>query len=141
MASREAPPTARRRRCALLHIREHAYRIGQVNAAAVDEAIVALSHAARRELLRLCLDGERSAGELGHIVRLRQPATSQHLRVMRDAGLLTVRKDGNRRLYRVDFERLDGVRAALDALWSSRLPALKRAAEARARGRSRVRPV
>jgi DNA-binding transcriptional ArsR family regulator len=111
-----------------------------VNADAIDEAIVALSHPSRRELLRLCVDGERSAGELGDLIRLRQPATSQHLRVLRDAGLLTVRKDGNRRLYRVDFERLGEVRTALDALWSSRLPALKRAAEARARQRSRVGP-
>jgi DNA-binding transcriptional ArsR family regulator len=111
-----------------------------VNAAAIDGAILALSHPARRELLRLCVGGERSAGELGDLVRLRQPATSQHLRVLRDAGLLTVRKDGNRRLYRVHFERLDQVRAALNGLWSSRLLALKRAAEERARGRSRVRP-
>jgi len=107
-----------------------------VSVPALDQAIGALAHPARRELVRLCTDSERSAGELGERLKLRQPATSQHLRVLRDAGLLSVRADGNRRLYRVDFERLAEIRAALDELWGSRLPALKRAAEARtARGR------
>ena len=107
-----------------------------MQAKALDEAIGALAHPARRELVRLCTDRERSAGELGERLNLRQPATSQHLRVLRDAGLVTVRPDANRRLYRVDFVRLAEVRAALDDLWGSRLPALKRAAEARAaRGR------
>jgi DNA-binding transcriptional ArsR family regulator len=101
-------------------------------ATAIDGALLALSHPARRDLIRLCLTGERSAGELGELVRLRQPATSQHLRTLRDAGLLVVRRDGNRRLYRVDFARLAHVRDALDALWGARLPELKRAAEARA---------
>src|ERR687895_2475511 len=102
-------------------------------AEAIGGALLALSHPARRELVRLCSGGERSAGELGDLVRLRQPATSQHLRMLRDAGLLVVRRDGNRRLYRVDFARLAGVRDALDQLWGARLPDLKRAAEARAR--------
>lgn len=102
-------------------------------AEAIDSALVALSHPARRELVRLCAEGERNAGELGALVRLRQPATSQHLRMLRDAGLLVVRRDGNRRFYRVDFTRLARVQAALDDLWASRLPKLKRAAETRAR--------
>jgi DNA-binding transcriptional ArsR family regulator len=53
--------------------------------------------------------------------------------MLRDAGLLIVRRDGNRRFYRVDFARLAGIRAALDDLWAARLPELKRAAEARSR--------
>lgn len=106
-----------------------------MRAAAVDGALVALSHPVRRELVRLCVQGERSVGELGELVRLRQPATSQHLRMLREAGLLVVRRDGNRRFYRVDFERLARVQSALDDLWTSRLPRLKRAAETRARAR------
>jgi DNA-binding transcriptional ArsR family regulator len=106
-------------------------------APAIDVTLSALSHPARRKLVRLCAAGERSAGELGGLVRLRQPATSQHLRVLREAGLLVVRRDGNRRLYRVDFERLARVREALDGLWGARLPALKRAAEGRARAKPR----
>jgi DNA-binding transcriptional ArsR family regulator len=103
---------------------------------AIDDALVALSHPARRELIRLCVAGERTAGELGAGVRLRQPATSQHLRILREAGLVTVRPDGNRRLYRADVDRLTDVRAALDDLWADRLPRLKRAAEARSRARA-----
>jgi DNA-binding transcriptional ArsR family regulator len=113
-------------------------------AAEVDAAIVALSHPARRELVRLCVSGERSAGELGVIVRLRQSTTSQHLRMLRDAGLLVVRRDGNRRLYRVDFARLATVQEALDAVWGAHLPDLERQAEAmagpRAGAEARARP-
>jgi DNA-binding transcriptional ArsR family regulator len=103
-----------------------------MKAAPIDAALVALSHPARRELIRFCVESERSAGELGELVRLRQPATSQHLRTLRDAGLLIVRRDGNRRFYRVDFARLAGIRAALGDLWTAHLPELKRTAEARA---------
>jgi len=102
-------------------------------AEAIDEALVALAHPARRRLVELCLTAERSVGELGQGAGLRQPAASQHLRVLRDARLLEVRRDGNRRLYRVDFARLAHVRATLEQLWGGRLPELKRAAEARAR--------
>jgi DNA-binding transcriptional ArsR family regulator len=102
----------------------------------IDDALLALAHPARRGLVQLCLDRERSAGDLGQRAGLRQPAASQHLRVLRDAGLLTVRHDGNRRLYRVDFERLARVQAALDALWGRALPDLKRATEARAQARA-----
>jgi DNA-binding transcriptional ArsR family regulator len=116
-----------------LHIRDAGYRFSRMPAEAIDGAIIALSHPARRALVRLCIDGERSAGELGELLRLRQPATSQHLRMLRDAGLLVARRDGNRRIYRVDFVRLAHVRSALDELWAARLPELKRAAETRAR--------
>jgi DNA-binding transcriptional ArsR family regulator len=101
---------------------------------AVDSALVALAHPARRALVRLCAEAERSAGELEALVRLSQPATSQHLRVLREAGLVVVRREGNRRLYRADFVGLAHIRAALDDLWVVRLPELKLAAEARARG-------
>jgi DNA-binding transcriptional ArsR family regulator len=114
------------------------YTIASMSAVAVDDALVALAHPARRRLVQLCADRERSVGELGRLTALRQPAASQHLRVLRDAGLVTVRRDGNRRLYRVDFERLARVRAALDGLWGQALPELKRASEARAAGQARV---
>lgn len=104
-----------------------------MSAEPIDAALVALSHPARRKLVRLCIGGERGAGELGDLVRLRQPTTSQHLRILRDAGLVVVRRAGNRRLYRVDFARLARVRDALDDVWGAKLPELKRAAEAHAR--------
>ena|SRR5919109_719670 len=103
----------------------------------IDGALVALSHSVRRDLMRLCATSERSVGELGALVRLRQPATSQHLRILRDAGLLSVRQDGNRRLYRVDFERLVRVTETLDDLWGPSLRELKRAAEERVRDHDR----
>jgi DNA-binding transcriptional ArsR family regulator len=76
-----------------------------------------------------------TVGELGRLAGLRQPTASQHLRVLRDVGLMTVRAEGNQRFYRVDFKRLAGIQAALDDLWGRRLPDLKRAAEARGRRR------
>ena len=66
------------------------------------------------------------AGRLG----LSQPATSQHLKVLRDAGLVRGRVDGRRRLYRVDLEGLEQLRRELDAYWGPALLALKQAAEA-----------
>ncbi len=62
-----------------------------------------------------------------------RPAISQHLRVLRDAGLLSERRDGTRRLYRARRERIDQLRAYLDGFWSDRLVALKTAAEREAK--------
>jgi DNA-binding transcriptional ArsR family regulator len=104
-----------------------------MRATAIDQSLVALAHPARREIVRLCATTERSVGEMGELLRLRQPSTSQHLRILRDAGIVTVRRDGNRRLYRVDLARLAEITAALDGLWSTRLPELKRIAERKAR--------
>jgi DNA-binding transcriptional ArsR family regulator len=104
---------------------------------AVDEELRALAHPARRQIVRLCVTAEHSAGELSRRVGLRQPTTSQHLQVLRDAGLLVVRAQGNQRFYRVDFERLARVRAVLDGFWGESLPALKRAAEAKAKALGR----
>ena len=56
-------------------------------------------------------------------------AASQHLRILRDTGLVRVRVDANRRLYRVDVERIGQLRAFLDAFWGDRLDALKSTAE------------
>ena len=77
-------------------------------------------------------------GELAELVGLSQPATSQQLGVLRDAGLVTTRPDGNRRLYRVDVERLAELRAELDQLWSGALSGLKAAAEAEHQRRKRL---
>ena len=94
-------------------------------------AIDALAHPGRRALLRLVLDRELGVGELAERIGLSQPAASQHLKVLRDAGLVRGRVDGRRRLYRVDLEGLERLRAELDAYWGPALGALKDAAEAR----------
>jgi DNA-binding transcriptional ArsR family regulator len=91
----------------------------------VQEGLDAIAHPGRRAMLTLLLGGERSAGELADHAGMRQPVASQHLRVLRDAGLVTVRKDGNRRLYSIDFDTLARLRRDLDAFWQPHLSALK----------------
>ncbi len=94
-----------------------------------DRAFKALGHRDRRALLRALADGERPVGDLAVATELDQPVASQHLKVLRTAGLVTVRGDGNRRLYSVDFERFGEIRRFLDRFWSVKLDALKRVAE------------
>jgi DNA-binding transcriptional ArsR family regulator len=87
----------------------------------VDESLRALAHPARRAMLRLVWDGEQSSSEIADAVGMSRPAASQHLKVLREAGLVHVRVDGNQRLYRVDLERLSEVRAQLEGFWGARL--------------------
>jgi DNA-binding transcriptional ArsR family regulator len=93
-------------------------------------AIDALSHPTRRAILRLVLDRELPVGELAQQTGVSQPAASQHLKVLRDAGLVRGRVDGRRRLYQVDLQGLQRLRVELDTLWEPALLALKQAAEA-----------
>jgi DNA-binding transcriptional ArsR family regulator len=97
----------------------------------MQEAIEALAHPGRRAMLRLVLDRELPVGELAERLGVSQPAASQHLKVLRDAGLVRGRVDGRRRLYRVDGEGLERLRSELDAFWGPALAALKDAAETR----------
>lgn len=106
----------------------------------MQEGLDAIAHPGRRAMLTLLLAGERSAGELAEGTEMRQPVASQHLRVLREAGLVTVRKDGNRRLYSVDFENLARLRSELDAFWQPALGALKDAAEAAVRAEAQASP-
>jgi DNA-binding transcriptional ArsR family regulator len=96
-------------------------------------AIDAIAHPGRRALLRLVLDQELPVSELAERLGVSQPAASQHLKVLRDAGLVQGRVDGRRRLYRVDLEGLERLRRELDAWWGPALTALKEAAEAAGR--------
>jgi DNA-binding transcriptional ArsR family regulator len=96
----------------------------------MQEAIDAIAHPGRRAMLRLVLDRELSVSEIAERVGLSQPAASQHLKVLRDAGLVRGRVDGRRRLYRVDLEGLERLRRQLDTYWGPALVALKEAAEA-----------
>jgi DNA-binding transcriptional ArsR family regulator len=81
-------------------------------------------------MLRLARDGEQTAADLAQAAGLSASAASQHLKVLRDTGLLDVRADAQRRLYQVNTARLAQVRALLDELWSDRLSALTAQAEA-----------
>ena len=93
------------------------------------ETLKALGHPARLEIVRLTGEGEMPVGELAERLDLPQAVTSQHLRVLRDCDLVTVRIDGNRRFYRVNFERAATLRDFLDEIWAQGLADLKRAAE------------
>src|SRR5580658_2384426 len=83
----------------------------------------------RRQILDLLLEADRSVGGLVAAMAVSQPAVSKHLRVLRQAGLVEVRIDGQRRIYRVRAEPLRAVDEWLEpyrALWASRLDALDR---------------
>jgi DNA-binding transcriptional ArsR family regulator len=98
----------------------------------LDAALRALAHPGRREMLRLVWSQELTSGEIARRTGTTPPATSQHLKQLREAGLVVVRVAANQRLYRVDHEHLSQIRAFLDDFWSGRLERLKAAAEARA---------
>jgi DNA-binding transcriptional ArsR family regulator len=106
-------------------------RPGDAHDDELDEIVGALADRTRRGLLRLVRSDERSAGSLAAAFpTISRPAVSQHLRVLHEAGLVTVRPDGPRRLYRASAEALAPVSTFIDDMWGDRLQRLKRAAEA-----------
>jgi DNA-binding transcriptional ArsR family regulator len=95
----------------------------------VVQAFEVLAEPHRRRILDLLLEQERPVGELVARLAVSQPAVSKHLRVLREAGLVEVRTDAQRRLYRVRAEPLREVGEWLEPyrrLWESRLDALER---------------
>jgi DNA-binding transcriptional ArsR family regulator len=96
----------------------------------LDEAVRAVSHRGRRAMLRSARDEERSASELAAAAGLSPSAASPHLKLLRELGLLHMRVDARRRLYRTDREAIAEVRSALAELWDDRLDALRARAEA-----------
>ena len=97
-------------------------------------ALRAVSEPRRQQILRLIWDRERPAGEIAASFDVTFGAISQHLRVLHDAGLVTVRRDGRRRLYQARREQLGPLRAVLEDLWRSGLEELRSQAEAEERG-------
>lgn len=96
----------------------------------MDEALKAVADPTRRAILRLVRDDELPAGEIArHFPAISRPAVSQHLRVLADAGLVAVRPEGNRRLYRWRGEGLRDVARFVDEMWADGLARLKVAAE------------
>jgi DNA-binding transcriptional ArsR family regulator len=88
-----------------------------------------LAEPSRRRILDLLRQGERPVGELVGLMALTQPAVSKHLKVLRDAGLVDVRPDAQRRLYRVRTEPLAELDAWLEpyrSMWTERLDDLER---------------
>jgi DNA-binding transcriptional ArsR family regulator len=97
---------------------------------ATDEALKALAEPRRRAILRLVASGELAAGEIAAAFDVTRTAVSQHLTVLRNAGLLSERRDGTRRLYRARPEGLAGLRRFLDDMWASSLEEARRLVEA-----------
>jgi DNA-binding transcriptional ArsR family regulator len=94
-----------------------------------DAVLRALAEPQRRRVLMLVRDGELPAGQIAQHFDITPQAVSQHLRVLRDAGLLHERRDGTRRLYALRPEAVDSVRSYLDDLWPSSLQRLKATVE------------
>jgi DNA-binding transcriptional ArsR family regulator len=106
----------------------------------VQEAIEAMAAPRRRDILRLVHGTELTAGAIAaNFGDVSRPAISQHLRVLREAGLLHERRDGTRRLYRADPRGLDDLREFLERFWDERLETLKSEAEQEERSRRNAR--
>ena len=95
----------------------------------METALKAIAAPRRRAILRLVRDGELSAGEIASHFDVTRPAVSQHLTLLKEAGLVDERRNGTRRLYRARPEGLADLRAFLEEFWDARLEALKREAE------------
>jgi DNA-binding transcriptional ArsR family regulator len=93
--------------------------------------IEVLGEPMRRRVFELLRDGPLSVGELAAKVPVSRPAVSQHLRVLKDAGLVFDRKAGTRRLYEVDPRGVAGLRAWVDEFWNEALARYAEAAEQR----------
>ena len=100
--------------------------------------MLALAAPQRRRILELVRDGELPAGEIAEHFDVTPQAVSQHLRTLKEAGLITERREGTRRLYALRPEAIQDVRAYLDELWPASLARLKHAVERnQRRGRRR----
>ena len=93
------------------------------------EAIAALGDGTRRTIFERLRAGPRSVGELAEGLSVSRPAVSQHLRVLREAGLVSERREGTRRVYRVEPRGLWELRAYFEGFWSDALASFKEAAE------------
>lgn len=88
------------------------------------DALSAAAEPTRRRLLQLLATGPRTVGELAEHFTVTRPAISQHLAVLADAGLVTARKDGRRRIYSVVPAGIAHLRAEIDRFWSTELDLL-----------------
>jgi DNA-binding transcriptional ArsR family regulator len=94
------------------------------------DGLSALGDPTRRTVFERLAEGPRAVGELARGLPVSRPAVSQHLKVLKDAGLVLDRRDGNRRIYQLDPDGVGALRAYLDRFWNDALAAFKAAAEA-----------
>ena len=95
----------------------------------MDVQLKALAAARRREILELVRDRELAAGQIATHFEITRPAVSQHLTVLKEAGLLAERRDGVRRLYRANAAGLADLKRFIDGFWAAGLDRLRSAAE------------
>jgi DNA-binding transcriptional ArsR family regulator len=95
----------------------------------VEAVLKAIAAPHRRQILSLVRDGELSAGEIAAHFEVTRPAVSQHLTVLKEAGLVDERRNGTRRLYTARPQGLEPIREFLEEFWDERLEALRREAE------------
>ena len=96
-----------------------------------DAQLTALGDATRRAILTRLMDGPLAVGELARDFPISRPAISQHLRVLKHANLVVDRSEGTRRLYALNPEAFDSLRAYFDHFWTQALVAFKKRAEER----------
>ncbi len=94
-----------------------------------DDALRALAEPRRRAILQLVANGELPAGQIAAEFDVTRPAVSQHLAVLKSAGLVTERRDGARRLYRARPEGLAALKEMLDSMWASSLDVARQLVE------------
>jgi len=93
------------------------------------DGLAALADPTRRTIFERLAEQPRAVGELAADMPVSRPAVSQHLKVLKDAGLVVGRPEGNRRIYQLDPDGVDALRRYLDQFWSTALVAFKAAAE------------
>src|SRR5215218_4368408 len=93
------------------------------------DALQVIAEPRRREILRLVWETEESAGDIAARFDVSFPAVSQHLAVLREAGFVSVRRDGTRRLYRADRDALGDLADVLQRMWADTLDELATLAE------------
>jgi DNA-binding transcriptional ArsR family regulator len=105
----------------------------------MEAALKAIAEPRRRAILRLVKDDERTAGEIADHFEVTRPAISQHLTVLKEAGLVRERREGTRRFYRARPEGLRDLKAFLEDFWDESLQRLKAAAELEERRKRRAK--
>jgi DNA-binding transcriptional ArsR family regulator len=93
------------------------------------EGFAALGDPTRREIFARIAERPRAVGELARELPVSRPAVSQHLKVLKEAGLVVDRQAGNRRIYSLDPDGVGALRAYFDGFWNQALGAFKQAAE------------
>jgi len=107
--------------------------------ARMDAALKAISQPRRRQILLLVRNHELSAGAIAAHFDVTRPAVSQHLTVLKQAGLVSERREGTRRLYRARRQALVELKRFLEGFWDERLASLKQEAEGKERKRHESR--